>query len=100
VLSIPDSVADGGAPGAPVALATGHSAPEPLVADDRGRFWIEGRAVIECALAADGMSCLGVPRTIADGQDQPKEIAVDGDAVYWTNFGTSASNGTVNRAPR
>lgn len=76
-------VVDGAAPD--LALCPSDFSTDPANCGRCGRSCLGGRCT--------GGQCM--PVLLADGQNLPRGIAVDGDFVYWVNTGDQASNGAV-----
>ena len=58
------------------------------VAPDAGP---QNGTIMKCPLP----SCAGGPQAVAATQNHPRGIAVDGDTVYWTNYGTGQNDGAI-----
>ena len=79
--------------GAPVVLAVAQGQPGPLALDATHLYWANGTGEI-MALPIAG----GTPVTLARAQSAV-DVAVDSSNVYWANYGTGSSTGTVQSEP-
>jgi hypothetical protein len=66
--------------GVPARFVDGRESPSGVVADATGVYWIEGGAILACALPA----CSGGARTLASSVS-PAALVLDDAFVYWTN---------------
>jgi len=65
----------------PTCLIQNIAPPERLAVDRQQLFWINGRGEVK-AIAKAG----GAPRTLASGQIDLHDLALDADRVYWLAF--------------
>ena len=77
--------ADGGA----TTVLEDSDIPLGLAADERGVFWSTRSGMIK-TLGADGK-----PRVLVTGQQQPAELTVTADSIYWVG-----DTNTIMRADR
>ena len=70
--------------GAPLEIGQAHNTPSRMVADAHGVYWTESHSGNVIAFEQPFHGAL---RTLAQGQNRPECIALDNDAVYWTNRG-------------
>ena len=94
---------------APTVLADARRMPDGIAVDGENVYWAEwGWAAGEYVPGAGQISSCpiaGCPATgpivLASGQDQPRHLAVDAKAIYWTNYAnggaSTAPNGSVMR---
>lgn len=86
---------DGGNPETLAALEV-DAFPDGIAVDELNVYWTVATGQV-MKVAKTG----GVPAVIADGQNQPAIVAVDGSCVYWTNTSTTQREaGMVMRAPK
>jgi hypothetical protein len=80
-----------------IALAAPARAPHGLAEKDGTLYWADSAAgtVQRCVLSAESSLCASAPESIATGEDDPRNVAVDAEAVYW-----ATRKGTLKRAPR
>lgn len=86
--------ADGGA----TAVATGRANPTAIRLHGQYLYWIEAAKKVVMRGRADGT---GAPEQIANTDDNPVDLVVDADGVYWISSGIGASGvaGSLAHAP-
>jgi hypothetical protein len=88
IMSVPESGGDYG-------LLAPSAGAQGVAVDDTSVYWTNAALGTVSRIAKTG----GAVQTIADQQDTPVEIIVDGDFVYWTNT-PDLGLGSVMRAPK
>lgn len=77
-----------------VAVLEGGAFPDGIAVDETHLYFTVGAAVMKVEKHG------GIPEVIADGQDLPAIVALDGSCVYWANTSVFRENGAVMRAPK
>src|SRR6185369_10792454 len=73
----------------PETLADGLYSPQGIVVDATSAYYIDQTSVVAIPLQG------GAPVSLASGQGLPTSLALEGEALYFTNF----TEGTVKRVP-
>jgi hypothetical protein len=82
--------------GCPAPMSAQTRSPRGVAVDKTGVYWasFDDGTILGCA----SLPC--TPRVLATGQDHPVSLALDESHVYWTNYGSTETNGAVMSVPK
>jgi hypothetical protein len=89
--------------GAGTSIAPSQNNPTLMAVDAQNLYWTNfgttlapdagapNGSIVHCAVP----TCAGGPQVLASAQSHPRGIAIDGQSVYWTAYGTGLNDGAV-----